>query len=140
MKSMQTKKVTQQTADWSLMTQRLTALFGASGIACAAYGAHGVEKWANAQEVLWWQKAASFHLFGTLFLFSLVSLYRHRQVSKLALPFFSFGTLIFSGTLYAMALGGPRILGAITPIGGSCLILGFLSLLKVSSKSASSKN
>ena len=35
---------------------------------------------------------------------------------------FTAGMLIFSGTLYAMTLGGPRFLGAITPLGGLCLL------------------
>ena len=38
------------------------------------------------------------------------------------------GALVFSGTLYAMALGGPRWLGAITPLGGSLLIAGWIGL------------
>ena len=38
------------------------------------------------------------------------------------------GVAIFSGTLYAMALGGPRWLGAVTPIGGLTLIVGWVLL------------
>jgi uncharacterized membrane protein YgdD (TMEM256/DUF423 family) len=38
---------------------------------------------------------------------------------------FTAGIGVFSGTLYAMALGGPRMLGAITPLGGLCLIAGW---------------
>ena len=36
--------------------------------------------------------------------------------------------MIFAGTLYLMALGGPRWLGAVTPIGGSLMILGWIVL------------
>jgi uncharacterized membrane protein YgdD (TMEM256/DUF423 family) len=39
--------------------------------------------------------------------------------------FFLAGSLIFSGTLYAMALGGPRLLGAATPVGGLLFIVGW---------------
>ena len=39
---------------------------------------------------------------------------------------FVIGILVFGGTLYTIALGGPRWLGAITPIGGVCFILGWL--------------
>ena len=35
------------------------------------------------------------------------------------------GVVVFSGTLYAMALGGPRVLGAVTPIGGLALMVGW---------------
>jgi len=38
------------------------------------------------------------------------------------------GLLLFSGSLYALALGAPRMLGAITPVGGAALILGWLAL------------
>jgi uncharacterized membrane protein YgdD (TMEM256/DUF423 family) len=41
---------------------------------------------------------------------------------------FTAGIVIFAGTLYAMALGGPRWLGAVTPIGGVSLIVGWLAL------------
>ena len=43
----------------------------------------------------------------------------------LAAAFFLGGTLLFSGSLYAMALGAPRILGAITPFGGLSFIIGW---------------
>lgn len=39
------------------------------------------------------------------------------------------GTLLFSGTIYLLAVGGPRILGPITPLGGVCLMLGWASLI-----------
>ena len=42
--------------------------------------------------------------------------------------FWAVGAAIFSGTLYALALGAPRWLGAITPLGGTLLIAGWLSL------------
>jgi uncharacterized membrane protein YgdD (TMEM256/DUF423 family) len=41
------------------------------------------------------------------------------------------GGLVFSGTLYAMALGAPRWLGAVTPLGGAALIAGWLALALV---------
>jgi uncharacterized membrane protein YgdD (TMEM256/DUF423 family) len=41
---------------------------------------------------------------------------------------FLVGGALFGGTLYAMALGGPRWLGAVTPIGGTALIIGWLLL------------
>jgi uncharacterized membrane protein YgdD (TMEM256/DUF423 family) len=38
------------------------------------------------------------------------------------------GSLLFSGSLYAMALGGPRWLGAVTPLGGSAFLAGWILL------------
>ena len=45
--------------------------------------------------------------------------------ARLASPFFLVGVLLFSGSLYAMALGAPRWLGAITPIGGVSFLIGW---------------
>ena len=39
------------------------------------------------------------------------------------------GVVLFAGSLYALALGGPRWLGPITPLGGVCLLLGWLSVV-----------
>ena len=44
---------------------------------------------------------------------------------------FSAGILLFSGSLYALALSGPSTLGPLTPLGGLCLIAGWLSLLSL---------
>jgi len=41
---------------------------------------------------------------------------------------FALGILLFSGSLYILALGGPRLLGPITPLGGVCFIFGWLAL------------
>jgi uncharacterized membrane protein YgdD (TMEM256/DUF423 family) len=38
------------------------------------------------------------------------------------------GIVVFGGTLYALALGGPRWLGAVTPIGGLCFLAGWAAL------------
>ncbi|HEY2989293.1 MAG TPA: DUF423 domain-containing protein [Candidatus Binatia bacterium] len=43
--------------------------------------------------------------------------------------FFIFGTIAFSGSLYLLALGGPRWLGAITPIGGLAFLVGWILLV-----------
>jgi uncharacterized membrane protein YgdD (TMEM256/DUF423 family) len=41
---------------------------------------------------------------------------------------FALGIVAFCGSLYALALGAPRVLGAITPLGGACLIAGWIGL------------
>jgi uncharacterized membrane protein YgdD (TMEM256/DUF423 family) len=51
-----------------------------------------------------------------------------RAAPKVAGISVSVGVALFSGTLYAMALGAPRWLGAITPLGGLSLIVGWLAL------------
>ena len=39
------------------------------------------------------------------------------------------GVLLFSGSIYGLSLGGPRILGPVTPLGGMCMIAGWVTLL-----------
>lgn len=41
---------------------------------------------------------------------------------------FGLGIVLFSGSLYALALNGPSILGPVTPLGGLCFIVGWLAL------------
>jgi uncharacterized membrane protein YgdD (TMEM256/DUF423 family) len=47
---------------------------------------------------------------------------------RFAPAFFLAGIVLFSGSLYAMALGAPRWLGAVTPIGGLCFLAGWAAL------------
>jgi uncharacterized membrane protein YgdD (TMEM256/DUF423 family) len=77
-----------------------------------------------------WKTAAHYHLIHALVILaiSLAESARSRERRR-ALKLMCFGTLVFAGTLYGMVLGGPRWLGAITPIGGASLILGWLALL-----------
>ena len=45
--------------------------------------------------------------------------------ARFAPAFFLTGVMLFSGSLYALAFGAPRIVGAITPIGGLCFLIGW---------------
>jgi uncharacterized membrane protein YgdD (TMEM256/DUF423 family) len=90
-----------------------------------AFGAHGLEEMLDSPEKqAWWDTAAFYQTTQALGLLVLGlgpgAGQTWRRIAGIA---FILGILIFSGTLYAMALGGPRWLGAITPIGGSALIL-----------------
>ena len=111
----------------------------AFNLACAvmlgAFGAHGLKHIANEIQLGWWQTATDYffyHALGLLLL-GLLSLIQ-RPISqyqlrvKLSFILMQSGILVFSGSLYAMALGMPKILGAITPFGGALLIFAWLSL------------
>ncbi|WP_299326912.1 DUF423 domain-containing protein [Parasphingopyxis sp.] len=97
----------------------LAALSGAMAVGAGAFGAHGAQ--GDAAE--WLKTGAQYQL-------------AHALAALLAVQFdargpawlFVAGGLIFAGTLYLMALGLPRWLGAITPIGGTLLIGGWLWL------------
>jgi uncharacterized membrane protein YgdD (TMEM256/DUF423 family) len=102
------------------------ALLGAAGVACGAFGAHALKAALDPVRLGWWQTAVQYQLWHALALVALAALPVPRP-GRPALAFAA-GTIIFSGTLYVMALSGIRWLGAVTPIGGLFLIAGWLLL------------
>lgn len=98
----------------------LAALSGAMAVAAGAFGAHGASP--RAAELL--KTGAHHQLIHAVA--ALVALGRPRGAG--AAWAFVIGGAIFAGSLYALALGAPRAMGAITPIGGLALIGGWLWL------------
>lgn len=74
-----------------------------------------------------WQTAVFYHLVHAGLATAIVLAARFRWSAHAAICLL-IGCLLFSGSLYALALGGPRWLGPITPLGGLCFIFGWLSL------------
>lgn len=104
----------------------LAALSGFVSVAVGAFAAHGVHE-ARPVELL--KTGALYEMTHALAVFAAFAVARASGRSGgLAAGLFLFGSLVFSGTLYAMAFGGPRILGAITPIGGVAFLAGWLVL------------
>ena len=105
------------------------AVLGAAGVAAGAFGAHGLKERLSPEALGWWETASRYQLVHALALV-LTGLLERQRGLPLALPalLFLLGTLVFSGTLYAMALGAPRWFGAITPLGGAALIGGWIAL------------
>ena len=97
----------------------LAALSGAIAIAAGAFGAHRAEGIA----VEWLRTGGQYQL-----IHAVAALVALRIEARGVAWAFVIGGGIFAGTLYAMAFGAPRWLGAVTPIGGSILILGWLWL------------
>jgi uncharacterized membrane protein YgdD (TMEM256/DUF423 family) len=105
------------------------ALLGALGVAAGAFGAHGLRERVSTEALGWWETASRYQLIHALALLAVGLLARQRgQPLPAATQLFLWGTIVFSGTLYAMALGGPRWLGAVTPLGGASLIGGWVAL------------
>ena len=114
-------------------TVRLGALLGLLGVAAGTFGAHGLEQVAEGPKALaWWDTAVQYHLVHALALLATGALagQRHCRSTTVASVAFAFGVAVFSGTLYAMALGAPRWFGAITPIGGVGFLVGWGALLR----------
>ena len=101
------------------------ALMAALGVACGAFGAHGLRAVLGAAELGWWQTAVQYQMWHAVALVALALLPRPRLPALLLAG----GILIFSGTLYLMALTGWRWLGAVTPLGGLMLIGGWVLVL-----------
>lgn len=114
---------------------------GVSGflaVALGAFGAHGLrarlEPLADGMKRLeWWNTAAQYQAIHALAL-GLVAVFAARSSSmavQVAAYSFVLGTVLFSGSLYAMTLTGMRGLGAITPLGGVAFLVGWASLIVV---------
>jgi uncharacterized membrane protein YgdD (TMEM256/DUF423 family) len=104
-----------------------------SGLLCVllgAFGAHGLENHLPAQHLAWWHKAVDYQGLHSLALLATGLLALHQPSASLRLAGWSFlaGILLFSGSLYLLALTGQRSLGMITPIGGLAFITGWLGL------------
>jgi uncharacterized membrane protein YgdD (TMEM256/DUF423 family) len=99
-------------------------LLGASGVALGAFGAHGLKARLGASLSVW-ETAVQYHLIHALFCLALALALRLGAPPGLRLPgwFAVAGVILFSGSLYALALGGPRWLGPITPLGGLAFIV-----------------
>lgn len=105
----------------------LTAtLLGASAVMLGAFGTHALRQTLGAQQLGWWQTATQYQLGHAIALLVIATLPLRR--APVAAGCIALGTIIFSASLYLMALGLPRWLGAITPIGGVLLIAGWLVL------------
>jgi uncharacterized membrane protein YgdD (TMEM256/DUF423 family) len=101
----------------------LAPLSGLMAVAAGAFGAHGV---ADPQAKAWLQTGAEYQMIHALAVFGCFLVWRMGAgAAQAAAWMFLAGGLIFGGTLYLMALGAPRWFGAITPIGGVLMILGW---------------
>ncbi len=104
------------------------AVLGFVAVALGAFGAHALEERLTPEELQWWETAASYHLAHALALVLTGLLPVRSRARATAGACFALGVALFSGSLYAMALGAPRWLGAITPLGGTAFLAGWLAL------------
>lgn len=107
----------------------LAALVGASGVAIGAGGAHMLRSWIVPEYLQVFETGVRYQLIHAV---ALLALALHAERARIALPalLFTLGVLLFSGSLYALALGAPTRVGIITPFGGVALLFGWLALLR----------
>ncbi len=98
----------------------------AIGVALGAFGAHALRGRIDEHALGLWETATRYWFIGA-FGMVLFGLFR-RQAPGGALSGWLLlsGSVLFAGSLYALALGAPRVLGAVTPFGGASLIAGFV--------------
>ena len=99
----------------------------AASVAAGAFGAHGLRSALDADHLALWETAARYLMYGGLVV-ALLGLAGRVSSADLRLAGWLLfaGAAIFSGTVAVIAVGGPRWLGAITPVGGTLLIAGIL--------------
>eukprot|EP00388_Colpodella_angusta_P015458 GDKJ01038338.1.p1 GENE.GDKJ01038338.1~~GDKJ01038338.1.p1 ORF type:complete len:124 (-),score=16.27 GDKJ01038338.1:86-457(-) len=114
---------------------RIAGLSGASAVALGAFGAHGLKKRVSEYHVSIWKTGAEYQLVHSVALLGIGILAKMYATDpnimnklNIAGRLFCGGIIIFSGSLYMLALTDKRVLGAITPIGGLMFIGGWLAL------------
>jgi len=108
------------------------AVFLALAVAMGAFGAHALKERLDEYSLGVYEKAVFYHFIHALGILLISLLGRTGAVSASgearAAWLLAVGILLFSGSLYALAISGTRILGAITPFGGIAFIAGWLVL------------
>jgi len=109
----------------------IAAAFLALAVAFGAFGAHALKEQLSAEMLQTWKTAVDYHFYHALglLLIGVLSFYMPSSMLKWSAILLVAGVVLFSGSLYAMALSGIRWLGAITPIGGLSFIAGWIVLL-----------
>ncbi|MDX2302859.1 MAG: DUF423 domain-containing protein [Microscillaceae bacterium] len=122
------------TQDWASLSKfflMLAALLGGLSVAIGAFGAHALKATLEANQRLdTFELASRYQFYHSLALLGVALLMlqiRHIYLVYAAYGFIM-GILIFSGSLYALALSNKGWLGAITPIGGVAMIVGWVFL------------
>jgi uncharacterized membrane protein YgdD (TMEM256/DUF423 family) len=108
------------------------AVLLAAGVMLGAFGAHALREKLDAYSIGIWEKAVFYHFIHALGLLSVPLFARFQLISESASDRICWlllaGVLIFSGSLYALAISGIRALGAVTPFGGTAFIIAWLLL------------
>jgi uncharacterized membrane protein YgdD (TMEM256/DUF423 family) len=123
----------------------LGAIFAFLSVGCGAFGAHGLESKLEPRMLAVWETAARYQMYHALGLIGL-GLWvgqRLQQTGPQSIPgavsvtgwAFTIGIVLFSGSLYALALSGIKVLGAITPLGGMAFLIGWIAFAVAAFKS-----
>ena len=112
------------------LTLTFAALSGLVAVAMGAIGAHVLKARLDAQALSWLDTAVRYQAWHALALIGVAAFLARRQAAPLGLAALAWmaGTVLFSGSLYALALTGFRPLALITPLGGVAFLVGWGAL------------
>jgi len=108
----------------------LGCVFGFMAVGAGAFGAHALRARLTPDLLAVWETAARYQMYHALALLVVAMAASRWPAGGWSAPgwLFTAGIVIFSGTLYVLALSGVRWLGAITPLGGVALLAGWVLL------------
>lgn len=101
---------------------------GASAVVLGALGAHVMQRELAPAMLGVWQTAVHFQFWHALALAICAFVARRSHAGHLAAVLFTLGIVLFCGSLYALALGAPRVIGMLTPLGGIALVAAWIAL------------
>ena len=106
----------------------IAALFGALAVMLGAFGAHALRTQLDAAALQTWHTAVEYQFWHALALLVFATQWRSLPHARWIAWLFGVGVALFCGSLYALALGAPHQLGAVTPFGGAAFIAGWSML------------
>ena len=116
-------------ASCSSPTIAAAGALGFTGVALGAFGAHALKARLSPELLEVYKTGVFYQLVHAVALLAVAGLWARLRVPRLTTALFVGGVVIFSGSLYALAISGVRIWGAVTPLGGLAFLAGWLTVL-----------
>ena len=104
-------------------------IFAFLAVLLGAFGAHALKDQVATEYLEIWKTAVTYQMFHSLALMIWALMGQKIKLVSIACGCFVLGILLFSGSLYLLVLSGIKMLGMITPIGGTLFLLGWLLAL-----------
>jgi uncharacterized membrane protein YgdD (TMEM256/DUF423 family) len=106
----------------------IAGLLGFSAVALGAFGAHGLRDRLGPGMLEIYRTGALYHLVHAVAALAVALSSERLKRGPLIVAFFAMGVIVFSGSLYALAVTGRTGLGAVTPVGGLCFLVAWALL------------